>query len=236
MGKAQQLGKKIDAATASAQKQVKSATATAQKQAKAATATAQKQVKSLAAEFNSMPKETQQKLLMGGGAALALVAWCGVFQGLLIFGVAALMSSNKPTQSSFDPWFKAWFVTDFYPPIAERARDELTKRASKRCDPLGAIFDTLKGWVVDKTKSLQAGVMHSIIAADRSNFEFTNLGVATMATVRMGKRDGAARLRFFGVFGQWLVSPVFIPDVEDCVQAAVDVATAANGDGGGKRR
>jgi hypothetical protein len=237
MPSAAAAGAKVDEQAAAALKQVKQTQKQVQKQVKqaqkSAARTAQKVQQAateLKSEFEKMDPKSQQKALVGGGVLLGVLLAVGVKQGLAVFALGAALYATKPAAAlgPFTTFFKPWFLNEFYPRIAEQAKAELAKRAAKEKSVVGALLGSLKGWLVDKTKALGANVMYGLIRANPGNFAFTDLGVCTMAVVRIGgSGEHYSLLRFFGVCNTWFASPITLP-IDESVSAVVDLAASAN--------
>ena len=236
MPSAAAAGAKVDEQVAAAKKQVKQAQKQAQKQVKqvkkSAARTAQKvqnAATQLKGEFEKMDEKSQQKALVGGGVLLGVLLAAGVKQGLAIFALGAVLYATKPPAElgSFTTFFKPWFLNVFYPSVAERAKAELEKRAAKEKSVVGALLGSLKSWLVDKTKALGGSVMYGLVRATPGSFAFTDLGICTMAVVRIGPVENHSLLRFFGVCNVWFASPIALP-IEESVSAVVDLATSAS--------
>ena len=123
--------------------------------------------------------------------------------------VAGYLYLKRPTQESFQPFFRHWFTDVFVPKIlnTNSKKEELEARAKK-----GSLFQGLKDRTVAWVDGMGSGLMYELVMMN-SKTKFLNLGVVVLATVESYgppprlPSDSVLKLDFVGVHETWV--PLF---------------------------
>jgi len=145
--------------------------------------------------WNGATTRDKTFVLAGGGILMSLLGR----QFLILLMVAGYLYLKRPTQESFQPFFRHWFTDVYFPKISTKLKEELEARAKK-----GSLFqglkDRMRAWVTDNTKELQGHVWYELVMK-HCKTKYLDLGVVVLATVEC---TPDSVLQFVGVHETWV--------------------------------
>ncbi|CAD7957692.1 unnamed protein product [Amoebophrya sp. A25] len=155
---------------------------------------------------------TKEQAYALGATALLLGS---VYQARSLGGVAVLAVTASlvlvpaPTQESFQPFFKSWFLNKYMAAAGKCYRDYL-KRKSKKEDAISAIGTTVTRWFQKATEDLnntlfyELSVKHALPSANRINI----LNAFRLVQVNLGSPQRPTWFTFIGAYNMWIWVPL----------------------------
>lgn len=194
-------------------------------------------------EFNRNNLTHDQRQTIGRVVAVVVVvgvAWsrlpavvslvCGYLPyliGLYLFAPATWFA--PPTERSFDPYFKSWFLDNYMPALGRFHREQLRRKAAGQTG-LDAFGTNIVRWFQKSTEGLNNLVMYelSLKHAVPKAYRLTGpLERFRIIQVNLGSRTRPAWFTFVGAWGRWRRIPLICTDWG----VGLDIALACN-DGG----
>lgn len=163
--------------------------------------------------WQSLPPETKRNLIALVGA-MTVVRTFGATGSLLVGCAMWFLSTRLPPRSTFLPFFRDWFVTIYFPKLAERFQEELRERSQRsRKSFLDSFTDRVTAWIVGTTKGVQANFVYELLDKD---VKFTDALFCRLASVNIGSRSKPNRIIFIGIMDKhWFLAPWYSLNFDD---------------------
>ncbi|KAH9246596.1 hypothetical protein BASA81_015863 [Batrachochytrium salamandrivorans] len=154
------------------------------------------------------PEERNRSVLMAAAVIIALASSMGVQGVALCVLVCTVLSTRKPTNTSFHVMFESWFKQTLFPQMSQRLKQELAERSKQPNQSLFNSFrDSAHSFLLDKTTGVRAELAWTTFSTSFSPV-YRDFFFFRTASVNMGgENEEPVFVVFVGVNLEWYLSP-----------------------------
>lgn len=166
--------------------------------------------------WNSLTQDQQKQFILVCLFLLAVLI-LGVRVVLIVSFFAAgslFLHGRKPAVGQFEPFFRVWFTEEYFPKVSQQLQRELKERAKSQ-NLLDRWGSQIKGWMMDKTETLQASAWYELAVKHALPARYSDLFVMRIATVNVGSNEQPCFISFWGINERWMLSPFITLDVDN---------------------
>lgn len=164
-------------------------------------------------QWSELDPETRKMVFMGLGALLAVNA-LGLLPVCIITATIWYLRTQLPPRASFEPFFREWFLQDYFPAVSQKLQRELKARADTG-SWLNSLADNVRGWMIGKTAHIEATFWYEFAVKFALPPAYKDLYFMRMATLNLGSRSKPSYVTFWGINGRWMLSPMISVDFEN---------------------
>mmetsp|Transcript_3382 Transcript_3382/g.3826 ORF Transcript_3382/g.3826 Transcript_3382/m.3826 type:complete len:231 (-) Transcript_3382:189-881(-) len=136
---------------------------------------------------------------------------------LLLWAVYQYVSTQKPKQETFLPFFEQWFKTVYYPKVLKRMETEIQQKRmekEKSGQFLQSLGEAFKGHLLNKTKDIQTQVFYQQIIQQSSPIIISDMGLFLQAQMNIGSEKNPSMATFWGLHNKWYLAPYLSIDFD----------------------
>jgi len=154
---------------------------------------------------------------MAGVALLVALMALGtkIIAVLALLALSYYLNTRLPNAASFEPYFREWFTTEYFPKICQKVQKELQEKSLRDSNMFSSLASQFKGWVMGKTESMQAPVYYEFAARHALPPTYSDLFFMRTAAVNLGSRNKPCNIVFWGIHGTWTLAPYISIDFEN---------------------
>mmetsp|Transcript_18292 Transcript_18292/g.20684 ORF Transcript_18292/g.20684 Transcript_18292/m.20684 type:complete len:234 (-) Transcript_18292:1252-1953(-) len=165
--------------------------------------------------WSSLDNSMKQAIVVG---IIALYIFSYYWVNILLLGILyQYVSSQKPTEDTFLPFFEKWFTTVYYPKVLNRLDMQIQrKRAEKERSGkfLQSLGEAVKGHLLNSTKEIQTKLIYQQILAQSSPIVVADKGLFLQVQMNIGSQENPSIATFWGLHKDWYLAPYLSIDFD----------------------
>lgn len=154
-------------------------------------------------------------MVFGGLVIAGMMIGVSILHTLLLNLVLCYLHTQLPTIDTFEPFFRNWFIKDYWPKMSQKMQREFQERSENQTNLLDSLVSSFKGWAMRKTEKLQSQALYEFVVKYSLPPVYTDWYFMRTARLNLGSRDRPAYLTFWGMHGAWMLAPYIVMDVQN---------------------